>query len=107
MKHDRIDEPVVTRVDSEGSTTTRFSGAMITRWRSTTRSRTAPARRRGSTTTRSRSITCSRGAATGGATTTVGWVTMYCGVNGPNGGAGTATTWPGVVAMMFDPGTTT
>ena len=48
--------------DSRGSTTTRFSGAIttrsrsttrsrgaITRWRSTTRSRTAPARRRGST----------------------------------------------------------
>ena len=70
-------------------------GATITRSRSTTRGAIRAAhdsRRaaRGATTTRSRSITRSRGATAGGATTTVGWVTIYCGVNGPNGGAGTA-----------------
>src|SRR5438132_1085440 len=39
MKHDRdVEEPVVTRVDSAGWTTTRFSGATTTRSRSITRS---------------------------------------------------------------------
>src|SRR3569832_817940 len=104
MKHDReVDEPVVTRVDSAGRTIVRLSGATTTRsraatgargattrWRSTMRSRTGP--ERGRSTMRSRSITSSRGAATVGATTVLGWVTTYCGVKGPNGGPGKATT---------------
>ena len=51
--------------------------------------RTAPPRRRGSTTT-ALGLDHYAGRDGGGATTTVGWVTIYCGVSGPNGGAGTA-----------------
>jgi len=62
--------------DSRGATTTWFCGSTTTRARSITCSRRPAVRLLGVTTIRSRSITRSRGAATGGATTTVGWVTM-------------------------------
>ena len=97
MKHPDVEEPVVTMPDSRGATTTwslRRDDHALTldhplARRGHPRSRACD-RVRGDTTTRSRSITRSRGATAGGATTTVGWVTIYCGVNGPNGGAGTA-----------------